>query len=75
MLDLLAELRTELSFTLLVITHELPTAQAIADEVAVMRDGHIVEHGPTEQVFSTPGHPYTQALLASIPADPRTPSH
>ncbi|MEO6987167.1 MAG: ABC transporter ATP-binding protein [Aquihabitans sp.] len=72
-LDLLAELRSELSLTLLVITHELPTARAIADEVAVMRDGRIVEHGPTEQVFATPDHPYTQALLASIPADPRTP--
>ena len=71
-LALLAELRNELSFTLLVITHELPTAQAIADEVAVMRDGRIVEHGPPDQVFTAPAHPYTQALLASIPADPRT---
>lgn len=71
-LELLNELRQELSLTLLVITHELPTAQAIADEVAVMSNGRIVEHGPTERVFTAPEHPYTRALLASIPADPRT---
>jgi peptide/nickel transport system ATP-binding protein len=66
-LKLLAELRQRLGLSIVFITHDLRVAAQICDLVAVMKDGAIVEHGLTGEVFGTPGHPYTQALLASIP--------
>ena len=66
-LDLLNDLKTERGLALLFITHALPVVAEIADRVAVMYAGEIVETGPTAAVFLTPHHPYTQALLRSAP--------
>jgi peptide/nickel transport system ATP-binding protein len=51
----------------LVVTHDLGLAWNIADRIAVMYLGRIVESGPTEQVLATPSHPYTRALLSVVP--------
>ncbi|MGR3573058.1 ABC transporter ATP-binding protein [Brevirhabdus sp.] len=64
-LDLLAELKRTETMSLLFITHDLGIVRAIADRVCVMKDGEIVETGPTERIFSDPHHPYTQSLLAA----------
>ncbi len=70
-IDLLAGLREELGLTVLLITHELTVADALADHVAVMHDGQLVEQGPAHQVFGDPSDAYTRTLLASVPPDPR----
>jgi len=67
-LDLLQELRQGLGVALLVVTHDLGVARRIADEVAVMYRGEIVEQGPTDKIFASPAHPYTEGLLAAIPS-------
>src|ERR1041385_5461284 len=73
-LSLLAEIRSRLGMSLLFITHDLGIVRRIADTVCVMKGGVIVEQGPVEQVFKTPKHPYTQALLAAEPKpDPAPP--
>jgi peptide/nickel transport system ATP-binding protein len=66
-LNLLCHLRRSLGIALLFVTHDLAAARAVADEVAVMRGGVIVERGATEQVFRAPEHPYTRELLAAVP--------
>ena len=66
-LNLLCHLRRSLGLALLFVTHDLAAARAVADEIAVMRDGVVVERGPTEQVFSAPAHSYTRELLAAVP--------
>jgi peptide/nickel transport system ATP-binding protein len=66
-LNLLCELRTKLGLALLFVTHDLAVARAVSDEVAVMSDGVIVEHGLTEQIFEAPEHAYTRELLAAVP--------
>jgi len=66
-LKLLADLRQRLGLSIVFITHDLRVAAQICDLVAVMKDGEIVEHGLIGKVFGAPKHPYTQALLASIP--------
>ena len=72
-LNLLEKLQTDLGLTYLFITHNLGVVEYLADEVAVMYLGRIVERGKTEEVFQHPRHPYTQALLSAIPKiDPRT---
>ncbi len=65
-LNLLAELRRELNLTLLFISHNLAVVEHIATNVAVMYLGRIVEQAPSAELFRTPAHPYTQALLASV---------
>ncbi|WP_298460676.1 ABC transporter ATP-binding protein [uncultured Cellulomonas sp.] len=67
-LDLLARLRDE-GRTLLVISHDLAVVSHLADRVAVLQDGRIVETGPTAQVLGDPQHPYTRRLLAAVPAE------
>jgi peptide/nickel transport system ATP-binding protein len=65
-LNLLARLKRELGLTLILISHNLAVVHHLADQVAVMYLGRIVEHGPTEAIFGDPRHPYTAALLASV---------
>ena len=50
--------------SMLFITHDLTIVRKIADRVCVMKDGEIVEHGPTAEIFANPQHPYTQMLLS-----------
>jgi len=68
-LDLLRGLTREFDVSLLLITHDLGVVAEIADRVAVMYAGRIVEEGPVRDVFARALHPYTQGLLASIPGD------
>ena len=66
-LDLLREMKSALNLSLLLITHDLGVIAETADRVAVMYAGRIVETGPVREIFRRPGHPYTRALLASMP--------
>jgi oligopeptide/dipeptide ABC transporter ATP-binding protein len=66
-LALLLKLRQELDLGVLVVTHDLGLAWNIADRIAVMYLGRVVESGPTEEVLTAPQHPYTQALLSVVP--------
>ena len=66
-LDLLNELQDEMGSSVLFITHDLGVVAQVADEVAVMRQGEIVERGNVRRVILTPEHPYTKRLIDSIP--------
>jgi peptide/nickel transport system ATP-binding protein len=66
-LDLIRKLRDERQMAVLFITHDLGVIAEIADDVAVMYRGKLVETGPVEQIFRTPQHPYTKGLLACRP--------
>jgi peptide/nickel transport system ATP-binding protein len=66
-LNLLKSLQIEYGLTYLFITHDLGVVEYIADEVAVMYLGRIVEQGLVDEIFDSPKHPYTQALLSAIP--------
>jgi microcin C transport system ATP-binding protein len=66
-LRLLKDLQARLGMAMLFITHDLGIVRKIADDVAVMQRGRIVEAGPVADVFGNPSHPYTQALLAAEP--------
>src|SRR5487761_61841 len=67
-LNLLVGLQKEFNFTYLFITHNIAVARYISDRAATMYAGQIIEIGPTEQVLKEPKHPYTQALLKSVPS-------
>ena len=72
-LNLLKSLQTDFNLTYLFITHNLSVVEYFADEVAVMYLGRIVERGTTEEIFDSPKHPYTRALLSAVPKmDPQT---
>src|SRR5260370_37424816 len=60
-------LQREAKTTMVFISHDLSVVRYLADRVVVMYLGHIVEMGATEQIFSPPFHPYTEALLSAIP--------
>ena len=66
-LNLFLDLQKQFDLTYAFISHDLSVVRMICDRVAVMYLGKVVEIGPTEQVFDTPRHPYTQSLLAAIP--------
>jgi peptide/nickel transport system ATP-binding protein len=66
-LNMLAEIRRRLGIAMLFVSHDLAVVAHIADRVAVMRAGRIVEDGPADAVLGAPLHPYTQALLAAAP--------
>jgi oligopeptide/dipeptide ABC transporter ATP-binding protein len=66
-LDLLTKLRNELGLTMIFVSHDLGVINHITERVAVMYLGHIIERGKTRQVFKTPAHPYTKALLEALP--------
>ncbi|AIE87747.1 ABC transporter ATP-binding protein [Fimbriimonas ginsengisoli] len=67
-LNLLKDVQTATGCSFLYISHDLTTVRFLADRVAVMYLGRIVEEGPTERIFSEPRHPYTKALLDSAPS-------
>ena len=66
-IELMRDLQAESGMSIMLITHDLGVIAEMADEVAVMYLGRIVEFGPTEAIFSAPKHPYTRGLLRSIP--------
>jgi oligopeptide transport system ATP-binding protein len=67
--NLLRDIQARTGVALLFVAHDLAVVQNVAHDVAVMYLGRIVEHGPAEEVLGRPTHPYTQALLSSIPAE------
>ena len=69
-LELLQELVVEENMSLLLITHDLAVVAGLADHVAVMRNGELVEQGPTEQLFKTMSHPYTKELFEASSHQP-----
>jgi oligopeptide/dipeptide ABC transporter ATP-binding protein len=66
-LELLADVRERLGTAIMLITHDLGVVAEMCDDVVVMYAGRVVERGPVADVFTTPQHPYTEALLQSIP--------
>jgi peptide/nickel transport system ATP-binding protein len=66
-LDLIKRLRDEAGTTILLITHDMGVVAEMADEVAVMYGGRVVESGGVETIFGAPAHPYTRLLLATVP--------
>jgi peptide/nickel transport system ATP-binding protein len=71
-LRLLADLQAELGIAMVLITHDLGVVARIADRVAVMYAGQVVESGPVHEIFATPHHPYTRGLMSCIPVPGRT---
>ena len=66
-INLLKDLKESFNLTFLLITHDMSVIKYLADRVAIMYLGEIVEIGKTDEIFNTPKHPYTKALLSSVP--------
>ncbi|UGA55261.1 ABC transporter ATP-binding protein [Vibrio sp. VB16] len=73
-LNLMEEMKFEKQMSLLYITHDIATARYIAEDLAVMYVGHMVEWGDTEEIIHDPQHPYTQLLISAVP-DPKKSIH
>jgi ABC-type glutathione transport system ATPase component len=69
-LQLFARLNREFGMSILYISHDLPSVAGICQRIAILHEGQIVESGPTEQIFNTPTHAYTQKLMAALPQLP-----
>ena len=67
MLELLQELQQRLRFACLFVTHDLAVVDLLADRIAVMRRGEIVEQGSRDEILRRPQHAYTQRLIAAVP--------
>ena len=66
LLDLLRELVRDLRLAVIIVTHDMAVARLMADRLLVMKGGHVVETGLTDQVLDDPQHPYTQILVSSV---------
>jgi len=66
--ELLGQLQRELGLSMVFVTHNLPLVRSIAQNVAVLSDGDIVEYGPTADVLADPQQPYTRELIANTPS-------
>jgi ABC-type oligopeptide transport system ATPase subunit len=66
-LNVITDLVSELSLTLVFVSHDLSVVRRVCDRVAVMHDGQVVETGTTDEVYEDPQHPYTQRLVAAVP--------
>ncbi|MCL2377591.1 MAG: ATP-binding cassette domain-containing protein [Defluviitaleaceae bacterium] len=66
-LNLMQDLQSEMQLTYIFITHDLSVVKHISDDICVMYLGHMVEKGPSANIFKNPSHPYTRALLSAIP--------
>lgn len=66
-LELLGTIRREVGIGFLFVTHDLAVVRHITDEVMVLREGQVVEAGPTAEILDAPHHPYTRLLLSSVP--------
>jgi ABC-type oligopeptide transport system ATPase subunit len=66
-INLLLDLQAEMGLSILFISHDLSVVRSLTDEVAVMFNGRVVEHAPTEAIFTDARHPYTRSLLDAIP--------
>ncbi len=69
-MELFARLNRETGMSILYISHDLPSVAGICQRIAILHEGEIVESGPTEQIFTAPGHAYTQRLMAALPQVP-----
>lgn len=67
-LGLLQEIRTSLGMSIIFVSHDLAVLGELCDQLAIMYAGQIVETGPTDELFSNPKHPYTEALMTSVPS-------
>jgi ABC-type glutathione transport system ATPase component len=69
-LELFARLNREIGMSILYISHDLPSVAGICQRIAILHQGQIVECGPTEQIFTSPEHPYTRRLMSALPQVP-----
>jgi len=65
-LDLIRQLQRELGISMIVVSHDLGVIRMLTDRTLVLKHGHIVEHGLTDQILQDPQHPYTQLLVSSL---------
>ena len=67
-LRLFSDIKHEFGLTTIFVSHNLAVIREVSDEVAVMRQGEVVEQGTVDQIFDDPKHPYTRELLAAVPS-------
>ena len=72
-LNLLKEIKQKRNLSMLFVTHDFAVARFLCDDIAVMYQGRLVEYAPAEELFTSPQHPYTQALLSAVPSVTKRP--